>query len=161
MNALGPYKGYIGSLDYNSDDKILYGRIQFIQDIITYEAESSLEIEAAFQEAVDEYLEDCEELGVNPDKSLSGSFNVRISQDLHRKIAINAKILGMSLNQYISQALDHYVCHGEKLNKSLNELNGSIDDLNDCVVTIMYQSDFQKAVTTPEQNIDISKLLFN
>ena len=51
MNALGPYKGYIGSLDYNSDDKILHGRIQFIQDIITYEAESSLDIEAAFEEA--------------------------------------------------------------------------------------------------------------
>ena len=84
MNALGPYKGYIGSLDYNSDDKILHGRIQFIQDIITYEAESSLDIEAAFEEAVDEYLEDCETLGVSPDKSLSGSFNVRINPELHK-----------------------------------------------------------------------------
>ena len=60
------------------------------------------------------------------------------------KIAINSKLLDISLNQYISQALDHYVSHGENLSKSINDLNHSIDDLNDCVVTIMYQSDTQK-----------------
>jgi predicted HicB family RNase H-like nuclease len=161
MNALGPYKGYIGSLDYNSDDKILHGRIQFIQDIITYEAESSLDIEAAFEEAVDEYLEDCETLGVSPDKSLSGSFNVRINPELHKKIAINSKLLDISLNQYISQALDHYVSHGENLSKSINDLNHSIDDLNDCVVTIMYQSDTQKIDTSVHEPIDISNILVN
>lgn len=161
MNALGPYKGYIGSLDYNSDDKILHGRIQFIQDIITYEAESSLDIEAAFQEAVDEYLEDCAMLGVSPDKSLSGSFNVRINPELHKKIAINAKLSNISLNQYISQALDHYVCHGEKLSKSINDLNHSIDDLNDCVITVMYQSDTKKSYTSSNTHIDISNILVN
>lgn len=123
----GPYKGYIGSLDYNSDDKILHGRIQFIQDIITYEAESSLKMWSSFEEAVDEYLEDCETLGVSPDKSFkSGSFNVRINPELHKKIAINSKLLDISLNQYISQALDHYVSHGENLSKSINDLNHSM-----------------------------------
>ena len=65
------------------------------------------------------------------------------------------------MNQYISQALDHYVSHGENLSKSINDLNHSIDDLNDCVVTIMYQSDTQKIDTSVHEPIDISNILVN
>ncbi len=148
MKNLGPYNGYIGSLEFDSNDKILHGKILFIRDIITYEAENASDIESAFHEAVDEYLEDCKFLGVDPDKSLSGTFNVRISPDLHKEIAKKSTLKDISLNQYVTQALEHYVHNGEEINTSIQNLNSSIDELNDCVVTIAYQTDRKHSSTT-------------
>ena len=147
MKNLGPYKGYIGSLEFDSNDKILHGKILFINDIITYEAENASDIESAFHEAVDEYLEDCKFLGVDPDKSLSGTFNVRISSELHKEIAKKSTLKGISLNQYVTQALEHYAHHGEQINTSIQNLNSSIDELNDCVITIAYQTDRKQSST--------------
>lgn len=147
MKNLGPYNGYIGSLEFDSNDKILHGKILFIRDIITYEAENACDIENAFHEAVDEYLEDCKSLGVDPDKALSGTFNVRISPDLHKEIAKKSTLKDISLNQYVTQALEHYVHHGEEINTSIKNLNSSIDELNDCVITIAYQTDRKQSST--------------
>lgn len=147
MKNLGPYNGYIGSLEFDSNDKILHGKILFIRDIITYEAENAAEIENAFKEAVDEYLEDCKFLGVDPDKSLSGTFNVRISPDLHKEISQKSTLKGISLNQYVTQALEHYAHQGEEINSSIQNLNSSIDELNDCVITIAYQTDRKQSST--------------
>lgn len=159
MKNLGPYNGYIGSLEFDSNDKILHGKILFINDIITYEAENAADIESAFQEAVDEYLEDCKFLGVDPDKSLSGTFNVRISPDLHRKVSKRSTLLSLSLNQYISQALEYYVDHGEKINHSIDSLKTSIHELHDDVITIAYQTD-RKQSSTVEQ-FDTKQFVIN
>jgi predicted HicB family RNase H-like nuclease len=147
MKNLGPYKGYIGSLEFDSNDKILHGKILFIRDIITYEADSANDIENAFHEAVDDYLEDCKFLGVDPDKSLSGTFNVRVSPELHKEISKKSTLLDISLNQYVSQALEYYVHHGEEIHSSIQNLNSSIDELNDCVITIAYQTDRKQSST--------------
>ena len=147
MKNLGPYKGYIGSLEFDSNDKILHGKILFIRDIITYEADGAGSIEDAFKEAVDEYLEDCKFLGVDPDKSLSGTFNVRIPPTLHKEISKKATLHDISLNQYVTQALEYYVHHGEEINSSIQNLNSSLDELNDCVITIAYQTDRKQSST--------------
>lgn len=61
------YKGYLGSVEYSNEDEVLHGRLEFIRDLVTYEGKDVQGIKAAFQEAVDDYLEVCEAKGRKPD----------------------------------------------------------------------------------------------
>jgi predicted HicB family RNase H-like nuclease len=54
------YRGYFGSVAYSDEDGVLHGRLEFIRDLVTYEGKDAKGITAAFQEAVDDYLELCE-----------------------------------------------------------------------------------------------------
>ncbi|MEI7867997.1 MAG: type II toxin-antitoxin system HicB family antitoxin [Candidatus Methylumidiphilus sp.] len=60
------YKGYFGSEEVNVVDNILYGKLLFINDIVTYVADSPEKLKVAFEEAVDDYLQTCAELGDEP-----------------------------------------------------------------------------------------------
>jgi predicted HicB family RNase H-like nuclease len=67
MSAMLRYKGYLGSVEYSDEDEVLHGRLEFIRDLVTYEGADAKVIEAAFQEAVDDYLELCEAEGRKAD----------------------------------------------------------------------------------------------
>ena len=58
---------------------------------------------------IDEYLKDCEERGLQPELPYKGTFNVRISPDLHRTIATYAIEHGKSLNAAVEEAIDNMV----------------------------------------------------
>ncbi len=78
------YKNYYGSLEASIEDSCLYGKIEFIEPLVTYEAENIKDAEKEFMNAVDDYLETCKQLGHKPEQTCKGSFNVRIGSDLHR-----------------------------------------------------------------------------
>ncbi|MDR3096040.1 MAG: type II toxin-antitoxin system HicB family antitoxin [Paraburkholderia sp.] len=101
------YKGYVGSIDFSVEDKILNGKILFINDLVTYEAETLPGLEAAFNEAVDFYLQTCAEEGLVADKPCSGSFNVRIPQDVHRSAQVEAARRGQSLNDFVRESIEN------------------------------------------------------
>jgi predicted HicB family RNase H-like nuclease len=63
MSAMLEYKGYFGSVEFSDDDGVLHGRLELIRDLVTYEGRDAEGIRAAFQEAVDDYLELCEAEG--------------------------------------------------------------------------------------------------
>lgn len=63
MRAMLEYKGYLGSVAYSAEDGVLHGRLEFIRDLVTYEGKDVKGLKAAFQEAVDDYLELCEAEG--------------------------------------------------------------------------------------------------
>ena len=88
------YKGYIGHVTYDDDAKI-----------ITFQGMAVDELEKAFRESVDDYLVWCKERGEKPEKTFSGTFNLRIPPDLHAQLALQAKAVGTSLNSYITQTL--------------------------------------------------------
>lgn len=67
MKNTQSYKGYIGTVGYSAEDACLHGRITGIQDIISYEAKSAPEIQKAFEDAVDDYLNHCAEIKKEPD----------------------------------------------------------------------------------------------
>jgi predicted HicB family RNase H-like nuclease len=67
MSTMLEYKGYFGSVEYSDEDEVLHGRLEFIRDLVTYEGQDARGIKAAFQEAVDDYLELCEAEGREPD----------------------------------------------------------------------------------------------
>lgn len=100
------YKTYTGSVDVSVEDKCLHGKILFVDDLITYEADTVQEIQAAFESAVDRYLKYCQETGKSPNKPYSGTFNVRTGDVIHKKAAEMAHVLGQSLNEFVIAALE-------------------------------------------------------
>ena len=110
MNTL-KYKGYIGSVAYSEPDKVFYGQLEGIDDLVNYEGESVQELTSAFHEAVEDYLIFCEEHNCKPEKSYSGAFNVRVAPSLHRDIANLAAEAGISINAFVKRALAEAVKH--------------------------------------------------
>jgi predicted HicB family RNase H-like nuclease len=109
MSDTMTYKGYIGSVHFSEDDEVFYGKIEAINDLVMFEGESVKKLKGAFHEAVDDYLETCEEMGREPQKTFKGSFNVRIDPEIHRQLAVKAAIAGISLNQFVQKALESAV----------------------------------------------------
>ncbi|MBQ4173661.1 MAG: type II toxin-antitoxin system HicB family antitoxin [Prevotella sp.] len=108
MNTM-TYKGYIGSVAFSEKDNVFFGKIEGINGLVNFEGESVKELTNAFHEAVEDYIAYCKDEGIEPDKSYSGSLNVRLSPTIHRQIAILAKKAGLSLNAYIKDALEKKV----------------------------------------------------
>ncbi len=100
------YKGFLGSLHFDSDDEIFFGKIEGIEDLVSFEGKSVSEIKTAFKAAVEDYLDLCKKSKKNPEKSFKGSFNVRITTELHRKIYRKSLIEGVSLNQIVQRAIE-------------------------------------------------------
>ena len=105
MSNILIYKGYCAAVEIDSDSKLLCGSVVGMRDGVYFEAESASDIERAFHEAVDDYLAFCAEKGKQPEKSYKGSFNVRISPELHRAAATAAALKNESLNQFVSEAI--------------------------------------------------------
>ena len=108
MNTM-TYKGYIGSVAFSEKDNVFFGKIEGINGLVNFEGESVKELTNAFHEAVEDYIAYCKDEGIEPDKSYSGSLNVRLSPTIHRRIAILAKKAGLSLNAYIKDTLEKKV----------------------------------------------------
>ena len=62
------YKGYMGSVEYSSEDKYFYGKLELFKDLVTFEATTTYELETTFHNAVDEYIQTCKGLGREPQK---------------------------------------------------------------------------------------------
>jgi len=99
------YKGYNGTIEASIEDGCLHGKILFIDDIITYEGNTVDDIKTSFEEAVDRYLVYCKETGKPANKSYSGTFNVRVGRELHRKAVKVACHRGIKLNDFVTQAI--------------------------------------------------------
>lgn len=99
------YKGFIGSVHYNSNDRVFFGKIEGINDLVTFEGTSVDELENAFKFMVDEHIKDCEEEGIPVEKSYKGSFNIRLNPGIHKKAAQLALMKGITLNQLVQKAI--------------------------------------------------------
>ncbi len=106
MSSYLNYKGYTGSVEFSEEDDCLFGKVLGIRSLISYEGESVAELREDFQDAVDDYLDLCAENGTEPEKPYKGSFNVRVSPEIHREAAICAARQGTSLNGFIADALE-------------------------------------------------------
>lgn len=113
-NNILEYKGYHTKIEFDSEDFVLRGKIEGINDLVNFESEDIKGIEKEFHEAVDDYLEFCREVGKEPDKEYKGSFNVRISPELHKKLAVTAMQNGDTLNASVEKAIEQYVLERNK-----------------------------------------------
>ena len=106
------YKGYQGSFEYDPEADIFHGDVLHINDVVTFQGRSIDELKAALAESIEVYLEYCEKKGRAPEKPYSGNFNVRITPEMHQRIAMQAARDGISLNKWIAGAIvkaaDHH-----------------------------------------------------
>ena len=104
-NNMLKYKGFYGSVEYTAEDDCFFGKIVGTSDLVTFEGDSVTSLKEAFAEAVEDYLILCKELGKEPQKAYKGSFNVRISPELHKDAAVLASNQGLSLNAFVERAI--------------------------------------------------------
>ena len=103
------YKGYYGHVVYDEKAKTFHGEVVNTRTIITFQGETVTEIEQAFRDSVDDYLDWCKERNKEPEKPFSGKFVLRIPPELHRELNVHAKKENLSLNSYIEKTLSHAV----------------------------------------------------
>jgi predicted HicB family RNase H-like nuclease len=99
------YKEFIGSVNYSDADECFFGKIEGINDLVTFEGSSVKDLKKAFRQAVDDYLQLCTETNKEPYRSVKGSFNIRIEPKLHYEAVYTALKKGMSLNQFVAEAI--------------------------------------------------------
>ena len=109
MSNVLEYRDYLGSVEYSSPDEIFYGRIIGISDRITYDGDSVKNLKSAFQEAVDDYIESCAEVGKEPEPTCIGRLDVQVAPELHRKLLGFAASHNRSLDETVEEALRQYV----------------------------------------------------
>ena len=109
MKNLLEYKGYHAKIEFDSEDLVLRGKIEGIKDLVNFESADISTVEEEFHAAVDDYLEFCKDVGKEPDKEYKGTFNIRISPDLHKRLAIVAMQNGDTLNATVEKAIVNYV----------------------------------------------------
>ena len=74
-------------------------------DLVSFEGKNVDNLKKAFAEAVEDYIILCKEVGKEPQKSYKGSFNIRISPELHKAAAAMANRKGLSLNAFVERAI--------------------------------------------------------
>lgn len=129
MSKVLEYNGFIGSVDFSLEDQILFGSLLHINDLVTYEGETIQELEKAFQEAVEEYIELCKECDKEPEKPFKGVFNVRVSPETHKKAVFEAEKRGMTLNQFVGEAIQKSIENDEVSTKEHKEISDKIDNV--------------------------------
>ena len=149
MKNILEYKGYYAKVEYSSEDKVLFGKIEGINDLVNFESDSTEGIEKEFREAVDDYLEFCKEVGKEPDKVYKGTFNVRITPELHKKAALIALKNGDSLNRTIEKALEEYTKNTIRTEVVLCE---KIDMLSEQLSTKTVIENGENKITVPFLN---------
>jgi predicted HicB family RNase H-like nuclease len=103
------YKGYRGRVEFDDDAGIFSGEVLGLRDVVTFHGTSVNELEEAFRDSIDDYLEFCEERGEEPDRPFSGNFMVRLSPEQHREAFLESQREGKSLNQWVAEKLAHNV----------------------------------------------------
>ena len=113
------YKGYVAKIEFDAEDGLLIGTVIGTKDLILFECENLNEVEERFHEEIDSYLDVCKALGKEPDKAYSGSYNIRVNPDTHRKAALLAERKGISLNRLTEIAVENYLEIEDDMEKRL------------------------------------------
>lgn len=100
------YKGYTGSVEYDEEDNYFFGMVLGLhRDGIIYEGTTAEELKKDFRDGIDDYLEGCRVNHKTPEKPFSGKTVIRMGSQLHEAAVMKARLLGVSLNDFIKQAI--------------------------------------------------------
>jgi predicted HicB family RNase H-like nuclease len=113
------YKEYIGTVNFSDEDEVFYGKVHGINDLISFEGKSVKELKHSFEESIDDYLATCKEHNKQPNKTFKGSFNVRVSTELHRKASFIASKKSISLNDFVKRAISYAISHADDIDKTI------------------------------------------
>jgi len=97
--------GYNAKIEYDPEIDMLRGEILGLTGGADFYAKNPKELRSEFKSSLDVFLAVCKEKGIDPRRSYSGKFNLRISPELHEKLAIAAQAEGKSINTLAQEAL--------------------------------------------------------
>ena len=100
------YKGYSARVEFDAEDRLFVGHLAGVRDIVGFHGASVAELEAAFHEAVDDYLAACKKLGQEPNKPFSGRVMLRLPPEVHARASARATVEGVSFNQWAAKVLE-------------------------------------------------------
>ena len=109
MSSVLKHSGYTARVEFSAEDRVFFGKLDDITDLVSFEGNTVEELENAFREAVEDYLVLCNATGKQPEKPFKGSFNVRMQPELHRRAALASRERNMSLNQLVVEAVQRFV----------------------------------------------------
>ena len=104
MNTL-THKGYTARIEFDDRDNIFVGRVLGLRDIISFHGQTVFELRAAFESAIEDFLLDCKQQGIKPEKPASGKLMLRVPAEVHSAALVAAQARGKSLNQWDSEVL--------------------------------------------------------
>ena len=97
--------GYNAKIEYDAELDMFRGEILGLTGGADFYGKNPAELRAEFKKSLTVFLEVCLENGIEPKRSFSGKFNLRIPTDLHEKLAIFAQAEGKSINSIAQEAL--------------------------------------------------------
>lgn len=100
------YKGYTGYVVYDEEAHIFHGEVAALRAVITFQGTTVNEIEQAFKDSIDDYIEWCRKRGKQPEQTCSGKFNLRMPPEVYAKVVAHAAQEGLSINSYILKRLN-------------------------------------------------------
>ena len=103
------YKGYLGTVEYSSEDNLLCGEVTGIHGLIMYHGDNLTDLKQDFEAAIDHYLSCCEEAGKQPQISCYGELSVKISPAVHKQLQIYTMHNGKTQNEAVEDALRFYI----------------------------------------------------
>ena len=103
------HRGDTGSVEFSVEDKVFFGKVLGIKTLLSYEGTNAEELLGDFHGVVDDYLAYCADNSVEPERAYKGSFNVRVSADLHKQAAIYAIENNISLNCLVEKAMEQFL----------------------------------------------------
>ena len=101
--------GYKAKIEYDPDLDQFRGEILGLNGGADFYGNNPKELRSEFKKSLQTFLEVCAEKGIEPRRSYSGKFNLRISPELHERLAIVAEAEGKSINLIAQEALQKRV----------------------------------------------------
>lgn len=99
------YRGYTARIEFDDRNGLMIGHLLGIVDVVGFHADNVHELRAAFEEAVDDYIETCAKIGKQPEKPASGKLMLRVPPEVHGAALVAAQAAGKSLNQWATEVL--------------------------------------------------------
>jgi predicted HicB family RNase H-like nuclease len=100
------HEGFIAEITYEEGDKLMHGSVLNTRAMLHFAGRNIDEMKKAFADTIADYRDWCGERGVEPEKPYSGTLSLRISPELHRRVAEKATQAGESINQFIAERLE-------------------------------------------------------
>lgn len=111
MNNIMTINGQKAVISYDPEIEMFRGEFVGLSGGADFYAPDVQGLKAEGEASLKVYMDMCKEKGIEPLKSYSGKFNVRINPAIHAVAAMSAAAAGMSLNEWVADAIEDHAGH--------------------------------------------------
>ena len=97
--------GHTAKITYDPELDQIRGEILGLNGGADFYGRSPTELRREFRKSLKVFHDVCREKGIDPRRKFSGRFNLRISPELHQRLAALAEASGKSLNALVEDKL--------------------------------------------------------